>query len=158
VPCKGAADLVDASFHRVSHASRGGSRVAARVGRPSLLAHLVDEVSSSTPTDVVNWRRVLHQLALAIEFLVEAEDGPFFLAVHVTCATATGGEVDIGWGSGELGPRCRSLCVGGSSYVLGIDIGDIAGAAPAGVEDVGCWDGRVWLSDAVVSGHCRCEW
>jgi len=66
------------------------------VGSPSLLAHLIDQISGTAATDVVDWRRVLHQLTLAIELLVEAEDGPFLLAVHVTCAAAAGREVDIG--------------------------------------------------------------
>lgn len=64
---------------------------------------VVDQITSSSPTDVVNGRDFGVDDALSLEFFVEGEDGAFRGTVHVACSTAAGGEgacVGVGTGQG----------------------------------------------------------
>jgi hypothetical protein len=100
---------------------------------------------------VVDWGLVGGDLALALEFLVEAEHGSLLLAVEVTCAATPGCEVGVWWWWADcclgcwpagIGTGCEAVCM---SY--------IAGTASSRVEVVRCWDGGVWLGDFVCGGH-----
>jgi len=125
-----------------------------------LLAHLVDEVAGATTTDVVNRSLVLHQLGLALELLIEAEDSALLFAVHVASAATAGCEVTT-WGwclksySGCWTGGIRARC-----DILWVDMGDIASTATARVEVMSSRDGWVRLGDAVVArGHFfGCWW
>jgi hypothetical protein len=105
---------------------------------------------------------VLHHAALALKLLVEGEDGPLSLVVHVAdTPTACGiaAVVGVGEGSARCGPRC---CCGGG-HALGVDVCYVACSAAASVDVVAGGDGGVGLSDAVRAGDhfkfvvVRCE-
>ena len=107
-------------------ARRGLARgtAALRPGRVSLVC----EVSGAAAADVVDGGLVLHHLALALELLVEAEDGPLLGVVHVAGAAAAGCVVrGCGGGGGadgafEDGDGGRAGCVGAGGEALGVDV------------------------------------
>jgi len=113
---------------------------------------------------------VLHHLALALQLLVEAEHGPFARVVHVAGAAAAGGVVRRrrGWcgcgagagavvvvfvGDGGVQRVVRGWvgCDGGGSGRdrLGVDVGDVASSAAAGVDVVARGHGGPGFGDVV---------
>jgi len=114
---------------------------------------LVDEVACTATADVVNGSLVLHHLALALELLIEAEDGAFLLAVDIAGTTTACGEVGSGRVARDLDARGRargSLAVGESGS---INVAYVAGAAATAVDVVGLGDRWVGLSEVVGGAH-----
>ena len=114
---------------------------------------LVDEVACTAATNVVNGSLVLHHLALALELLIEAEDGALLLAVDVAGTTTACGEVGTGRVARDLDARGRargSLAVGEGG---GINVAHIAGAAATAVDVVGLGDRGVGLSEVIGGAH-----
>jgi len=127
---------VDASPRaaRVIALDAGRRRRRAMPGKRRLA--LVDKVAAAAASDVVHGGLVLHHTSLALEFLVEAENGSLALAVHVASSAATSGEERVGRVGGDFGARGGA---GGSlagSDVFRIYLGDVASAAAAGVDVV----------------------
>lgn len=118
--------------------------------------HLVDEVAGAAAADVVDGRLVLHHPALALQLLVEAEDGALALLVEVAGATAAGEEVGVGRWSLQLDARCWASGVGAGGGLLRVDVDVVAGSTSPGVDVVGRGDGWVRLGDLVLSGHVDC--
>lgn len=138
-------------------------RLGARCRAGAVLAlaaglHLIDEVTGTTTADVVDGGLLRAKALLLLELLVEAEHGTLLLAVHVTSAAAARGEEGVGRRRSELDTGCRArggLAVGD---VGGLDAGDVASTATAGV-DVGAAYGWVRLGD-VEGRHlvvCFCD-
>jgi len=136
-------------------ARRGLARGTATL-RPRRV-RLVCKVPRAAAANVVDGSLVFHHLALALELLVEAEDGPFLGVVHVAgaaaagcvvrgCAVVGGGGAD---GALEGSDGGRAGCVGARGQALGVDVGDVADSTTAGVHVVGGGDGGMRLSDAV---------
>lgn len=101
--------------------------------------HLINKVSSTAATDVVDGCLLGAQAFLLLEFLVEAKDGAFRL-LHVA-STATTGSVEgvAGWGR-QLGAGSRARSSGTRSDLGGLDAHSIASAAAAGVHvSTGGW-------------------
>lgn len=123
----------------------GGSRVLACNSR----VHLVNCVAGAATANVVDRSSVLSQALLLGKLLVKAEHGALLLAVDVACTAAAGGKKCVGWRGSELG--ARRWAGGGStiSHILGVDAGDVAGAASSSVDEVGGGNGWVRLSNAV---------
>jgi len=117
--------------------------------------HLIDEVAGSATTNVIDGSSVLAEALLLGQFLVEAEHGALLLAVNVAGAATARGKEGVGGRRREREERSRSGRIGTSSGRLGVHTGDITGAAPTGVVDVGGRDGGVWLGD-LVGWHCGC--
>jgi len=135
----------------VPYAVGAGVGASRRPAYSSLLSHVIDEVTGTATSDVVNWSLVGSNLALTLEFLVEAEHGSLLLAVEVSCAATACGEVGIWccWADGSL--RCWASGIRTGADTLWVDLSSIAGAAASRVEVVGRWDRWVWLGDSV--GH-----
>jgi hypothetical protein len=73
--------------------------------------------------------------------------------MHVSGSAAAGHEEGIGRRRGERSEGGWAGGVGSSGRGLGINAGYVAGAATAGVVDVGSGDGRVGFGDVVLWGH-----
>jgi len=107
-------------------------------------------VACATAANVVDGCLVLHHAALALKFLVEAEHWALRAGkVDVAGTAAACSVVGVGLFRVECGARSWAggfLC---GCYNLGVDVGDVASAATAGVDVVGGRDRWVWLGDAV---------
>jgi len=149
-------DAVPAGLHAASDrvlGSAGGLAGVATLRSASRV--LVGVVSGAAATDVVDWCLMLHHLALAVEFLVEAEDGALLLVVHVACTTTAGCIVGVGVGGAgdsELGARGRAGSISACGELAGVDVGDVASTTSARVDVVAGRDRWVRLSDAVARG------
>jgi len=135
----------------VPYAVRAGVGASRRPACSSLLGHVVNEITGTATSDVVNWSLVGGDLALTLEFLVEAEHGSLLLAVEVSCAATACGEVGIWWCWADGCLRCWARGIRAGADALWVDLSYIAGAAASRVEVVGRWDRWVWLGDSV--GH-----
>ncbi len=90
--------------------------------------HLVDEVSSTAATDVVDGCLLGAEAFLLLKFLVEAEDGAFRL-LHVASTATTGSVEGIArWGR-QLGARSWARGSGARSDLSGLDAHSVASAA-----------------------------
>jgi hypothetical protein len=108
--------------------------------------HLVNEVSGTAATDVVDGCLLRAQTLLLLELLVEAEHGALLLAAHVSGSASARCEVAASRGRRELdtGGWATGGCTVGE--VGGLDAGNVASSAAARV-DVGAADGWVRLGD-----------
>jgi hypothetical protein len=121
------------------------------------LSALRGKVSGAAAADVVDGSLMLHHAALALELLVEAEDGPLFAGggVHVSGTAAArgvvvGASVVVSAERGAAGWTSGIFARGDGSW---INVRNVASAAPSCVDVVGDGDGWVWLSDAVGGYH-----
>jgi len=148
-------DAVPCSLQAASDAAVGRSLAGTAAALRSRRVGFVGKVASTAAADVVDGSLVLHHLALALELLVEAEDGSLLRVVHVASTAAAGGIVWSGVCGGwvhcalESGARGWASGISASCDRLGVDVGDVAGSSTARVDVVGGGDGRMGLSDAV---------
>lgn len=123
----------------------GGSRVLALWSG----VELIDGVSGSSSSNVIDLGSVVPQALLLGKLLIKAEDGTLLLAVDVAGTSTARGKVGIGWWRREGDAGSRTSGVGTIGNVLGVDAGDVASATSSGVENVGGRDGWMRLGDAV---------
>jgi len=138
----------------VSYALGAGVGASRGPAHSSLLGHVVDKVAGTATTNVVDWSLVGSDLALALEFLIEAEHGSLLLAVKISCAATACSEIGVWWWWADGGLRCWARCIRAGADALWVDLSYIAGTAASRVEVVRRWDGWVWLGDSVgLRGH-----
>lgn len=122
----------------------GGAAAGVLAGEAVLVGRGVDHVAGAAASDVEDRGHVLLAAHLALELLVEAEDGPLAAAVDIASTTTTGLEGGRGVRV-QTGQRWRA---GGGLRVgcLGVpQRDDIAGAASGGVQSWTSRVGHAWV-------------
>lgn len=128
-----------------------------RVGPLATGLHLIDKVTSTTTTNVVDGGLLAAKALLSLELFVEGEHGALGL-LHVTGTATTNGVDGVGGWWAELDARGRASGSVASGDVGSLDAHGVTGASTAGV-DVGGLDIGVGLGD-VEGRHCVyvCVW
>ncbi len=126
-------------------------RIISAAARPTVVA---EQVPRAAAADVVDGSDLGVDDALALELLVEGEDGALGGAVDVAGAAAAGGEgARGGVGGGQRGERGRARGRGGGCDGRGVDVLEVAGAAAAGVDVACAGDGGVWFCEVEGGFH-----
>lgn len=116
-------------------------RILPSAARPTVVA---EQVPRPAAADVVDGSDLGVDDALALELLVEGEDGALGGAVDVAGAAAARGEgAPCVVGGGQRGERGRARGGGGGRDGRGVDVLEVAGAAAAGVDVACAGDGGV---------------
>jgi len=110
-----ALDTVANSLTANDRAAIGALRGAASHG-------LVGKVASAATANVVDGSLVLHHASLALEFLVEAEDGTLAGVVHVAGAAPARGVVGCCMRAVESGARGGACGIFARGYDFGVDV------------------------------------
>lgn len=125
VPCRSELGVLAIIAHDGPARARSPCRICVVVG-----------IASTTAADVIDRGLVLHQLALAFELLVKAEDGALAVLVQVASSTTTGQVVVVGRSLPELDAGCWALSVCSRRCLLRVDVGVVAGSTSASVDVV----------------------
>ena len=132
-------------------AGSNGTSSPSQSARPAI----IDEIARASSADVVDWRNALVASSQALEFLIEAEDGPLGCLVDVAGSASAGGEVLAG------GWRMRDGCCAwvGVGCAVGCEWGGFRGVvvACAATASLNVGWGR-WVGFCEVERHFLFWW